>query len=70
MSRCLGNQRHWFTERGNPGLYLSHCTRCGAPNPRFRELDEESGTYKKPRSLKDGDPRLQEPTRNSNREPS
>ncbi|KKN82017.1 hypothetical protein LCGC14_0312840 [marine sediment metagenome] len=33
-SKCPGHLRHWFT--ASVGDRLSHCSRCGAPNPSMR----------------------------------
>lgn len=30
----MGNQRHWFSIRGQAYLRSPVCVRCGAPNPR------------------------------------
>ena len=36
-TRCKGHSRHWFTKRRHPGWYLPKCTRCGAPNPKWKD---------------------------------
>lgn len=68
MSRCsIGNQRHWFTERGLPGVFTERCQRykCNAINPRYKKQCEAAD----PQPRANQDPRLTEPTRNADKDP-